>query len=125
MLIEPGHFYNWVMQQFLELKQIDLKKESADPTILYNNEAVEHLFGVAGGLKSMMLGENQILSQVKSSYQLILSCPYSFPVLITFFRMPFGLASPSEPTQLYAGVPCPLVWRRQHWPKRYMLIFRM
>ncbi len=86
LLIEPGHFYNWVMQQFLELKQIDLKKESADPTILYNNEAVEHLFGVAGGLKSMMLGENQILSQVKSSYQLILSCPYSFPVLNHLFQ---------------------------------------
>ncbi len=86
VLVEPGQFHQWVMQQFLELKQVDLKKESVDPTILYNNESVEHLFGVAGGLKSMMLGENQIVSQVKSSYELILSCPYSFPVLNHLFQ---------------------------------------
>ena len=86
VLVEPGHFYDWIIHQFLELKHIDLKKESVDPTIMYNNESVEHLFGVAGGLKSMMLGENQILSQVKSSYELILSCPYSFPVLNHLFQ---------------------------------------
>ena len=43
VLVEPGHFYDWIIQQFLELKQIDLKKESVDPTIMYNNESVEHL----------------------------------------------------------------------------------
>lgn len=86
VLGEPGQFHEWVMQQFLELKQIDLKKESANPTIFYYNESVEHLFGVAGGLKSMMLGENQILSQIKSSYELILSCPYSFPILYHLFQ---------------------------------------
>ncbi|MCH7612830.1 MAG: glutamyl-tRNA reductase [Candidatus Marinimicrobia bacterium] len=86
VLGEPGQFHEWVMQQFLELKQVDLKKESADPTIFHYNESVEHLFGVAGGLKSMMLGENQILSQIKSSYDLILSCPYSFPILYHLFQ---------------------------------------
>ncbi len=86
VLREPGHFFDWVTDQYQHLKQVNLKTESADPTILYNAHAIEHLFGVAGGLKSMMLGENQILSQVKSSYELILSLPYSFPILNRLFQ---------------------------------------
>ena len=37
---------------------------------LEDTEAVEHLFAVASGLDSMVLGEVQILSQVKAAYQL-------------------------------------------------------
>ncbi len=86
VLKEPSNFFNWVAMRFMEIKNVDIKAEPNGPTILHNREAVQHLMSVAGGLKSMMLGENQILSQVKDSYQLLLSSSYQTPVLNRLFQ---------------------------------------
>ena len=35
---------------------------------LHNHEAIQHLFSVASGIDSLMIGENEILGQLKNSY---------------------------------------------------------
>lgn len=55
-------------------------------------DAVEHLLRVTGGLDSLVLGETQILSQVKKSYLLAQSENATGKALNTLFHMAFRVA---------------------------------
>lgn len=50
------------------------------------HKAVEHLFSVAAGIDSMMIGENQIISQVKNAFCIAGECDSAKTVLNTLFR---------------------------------------
>jgi len=52
-------------------------------------DVVRHLFEVAAGLDSQMLGENQILSQVKSAYAMSLDCRMSKLIFHRLFHNAF------------------------------------
>jgi glutamyl-tRNA reductase len=52
-------------------------------------DAVRHLFAVAAGLDSQMLGENQVLSQVKSAYTESINCRMSKFLLHHLFHEAF------------------------------------
>ncbi|WP_430509626.1 glutamyl-tRNA reductase [Gottfriedia solisilvae] len=66
--IHTGQYY---MKRFL-LQKFGLKDEELSPYLIIKtgNEAIEHLFTVSSGLDSMVIGETQILGQVKDSYLL-------------------------------------------------------
>jgi len=56
------------------------------PSVLSDGEAVAHLFAVAGGLESMVVGETQILGQVREAHRAALEVGASGPVLDSLFR---------------------------------------
>ena len=64
-------------------------------SLLYTHEdedAIRHAFRVAASLDSMMIGEPQILGQVKDAFALAQSCETVGPALHTLFTQAFGVA---------------------------------
>lgn len=53
---------------------------------LYDADAARHLFGVAGGIDSMVLGEPQILAQVREAFRAATDEGAAGPILSALFR---------------------------------------
>jgi len=71
-----------------------VSQASVEP-VLYTHvdgDAVRHAFRVAASLDSMMIGEPQILGQVKDAFALAQACETIGPVLHTLFTQAFAVA---------------------------------
>lgn len=72
----------------ISFKKIDIASEHYFYTYL-NDDAVAHLFGVCAGIDSMVIGEDQIIGQVKEAYVNCTELALTDAVLMRLFQKSF------------------------------------
>ena len=88
----PGEARAAVFRRLCQHRGVD---PAALESLLYthvDDEAIRHAFRVAASLDSMMIGEPQILGQVKDAFALAQSCETVGPTLHTLFSQAFAVA---------------------------------
>jgi len=86
--LNPEDALNYLSENF------NVKREVLDPHIYIftDREALEHASRVASGLNSMVIGETQILGQMKDAYRVAHSAGYLGLNLHKFFSLVFSIA---------------------------------
>ena len=83
-----GHVYRLMEETLLQEAGAEDVEEIGDYLLFYHGQkAVHHLFYVAAGLDSMVIGEDQILGQVKTAHKNARELGTTGVFLNTFFRM--------------------------------------
>jgi len=88
----PGEARSDVFRRLCRHRGIDLASLDEALYTHLEGEAVHHAFRVAASLDSMMVGEPQILGQVKDAFALAQSCETVGPTLHTLFTQAFAVA---------------------------------
>ena len=83
---DTGSLINWVKDNYNSILKRNIDFADGEPYTQQGSETIKHLFRVASGMESMMLGENQILSQVKTAHEHLLMSSGKTPLLNQLFR---------------------------------------
>ena len=86
-----------------------------------NMDAVTHIFSVASSLDSMIIGEPQILGQIKEAYLQATREKMSGVILNRLMHKAFHVAKRSDPRPISVVPPFPSVMRRSSWPGRFSI----
>lgn len=96
---------NKVQNQLAKFKNIKQNEISKYFNVYSNEGAVKHLFRVACGLDSMVLGEDEILRQVKDAYQLSLKNKFVNTELNMIFQGAFNSAKAIKTDTKLSNIP--------------------
>lgn len=75
-----------LIEAVLAFRNVEQEKVEGHLTALKNQDAVRHIYRVAASLESMVIGEPQILAQVKSAYQAACDTGTAGPLLHEVFQ---------------------------------------
>lgn len=94
LTISQGHDtpIEWMLRSWARLCSHEPEVLRPYIYILNHKEAVEHIFSVASSLDSMVLGEPQILGQMKDSYRLCVEQGTTGPILNRLMHKAFSVA---------------------------------
>jgi glutamyl-tRNA reductase len=87
----PGRAREEIIQFLTEYHQLPPEAFTPHLFSLHDATAAKHLFRVAAGLDSLVVGEPQILGQVKDAYQVASERRCTGPILSKLFHWSFGV----------------------------------
>ena len=86
-LVEDIHAGREALMRFLaDHGKLPIAELEGHVSVHDNQEAVVHLFRVAAGTESMIVGEHEVLGQVREAYHLASACKAAGPLLGKLFR---------------------------------------
>src|SRR5512145_3202867 len=88
----PGEARNATFRQLCRQRGVEPASVEMALYTHAEGEAIRHAFRVASSLDSMMIGEPQILGQVKDAFALAQACETVGPALHTLFTQAFAVA---------------------------------
>ncbi|MBU0992401.1 MAG: glutamyl-tRNA reductase [Proteobacteria bacterium] len=89
---EPDNCVSSVLSTISDFKSISLEQFEKSIYVYQGDEAVSHIFKVAASLDSMVLGEPQILGQVKDAYRVATEKKISGVILNRLLHRTFNVA---------------------------------
>lgn len=118
---KSGHFVRRFMESWF-----GVPREQFDPYlyVLEDSRAVEHLFQVASGLDSMVIGETQILGQVRDAFLLAQERQGTGVIFNTLFKMAVTLAKRAHAETGIAESPVSVSYAAVELGKRIFGSFR-
>jgi len=84
--------YDDLLKQYLFRDAVNLEERNQYSYLYHDSEAVRHLFKVAASLDSMVLGEAQILGQIKEAYRYAAEAGSTGPLLNRLLHKAFSVA---------------------------------